>query len=200
MSALMLPALPFPLVPLHVPFEVVGENELRATSQARTDIFAPPLPGAEPTLTAGTLFGPAPDGDFQFSARITVGFRSTFDAGVLMLWHDEEHWAKLCFESAPDGSPTVVSVVNRTVSDDANAQVVKAEHVWMRISRVDGIYLFHSSFDGQRWDMVRLFALESSRPLQIGFEVQSPTGEGCEVVFDQISFAATRLEGQRDGS
>ena len=146
------------------------------------------------------MFGTAPEGDFQFSSRITVDFRSTFDAGVLMLWHDEEHWAKLCFESAPDGSPTVVSVVNRTVSDDANAQVVKAEHVWMRISRVDGIYLFHSSFDGQRWDMVRLFALESPRPLQIGFEVQSPTGDGCDVVFDQISFAATRLEGQRDGS
>ncbi|GAA4525903.1 DUF1349 domain-containing protein [Brachybacterium paraconglomeratum] len=200
MSALMLPALPFPLDPTHVPFEVVGEDELRATSQPRTDIFAPPFPGAEPTLNAATLFGTAPEGDFQFSARITVGFRSTFDAGVLMLWHDEEHWAKLCFESAPDGSPTVVSVVNRIVSDDANGQVVKAEHVWMRISRVDGIYAFHSSFDGLRWDMVRLFALESPRPLRIGFEVQSPTGEGCEVVFDQISYSATRLENQRDGS
>ena len=44
MSALMLPALPFPLDPLHVPFEVVGEDGLRATSQARTDIFAPPFP------------------------------------------------------------------------------------------------------------------------------------------------------------
>ena len=200
MSALNVPALPFPLDPLHVPFEVVGEDELRATSQAGTDIFASPVPGAEPTLNAGTLFGAAPEGDFQFSARITVGFRSTFDAGVLMLWHDEEHWAKLCFEAAPDGSPTVVSVVNRIVSDDANGVVVTDEHVWMRISRIDGIYAFHSSIDGLQWDMVRLFALESPLPLQIGFEVQSPTGEGCEVVFDQISFTATRLDNQRDGS
>lgn len=200
MSALTVPALPFPLDPTHVAWEVVGEDELRATSQAGTDIFASPVPGAEPTLNAGTLFGSAPEGDFQLSARITVGFRSTFDAGVLMLWHDEEHWAKLCFEAAPDGSPTVVSVVNRIISDDANGVVVTAEHVWMRISRVDGIYAFHSSFDGLRWDMVRLFALESPRPLQIGFEVQSPTGEGCEVVFDQISFTATRLDNQRDGS
>ena len=67
-----------------------------------------------------------------------------FDAGVLMLWHDEEHWAKLCFESAPDGSATVVSVVNRTVSDDANAMIVDGEQVWLRIAGIDGIYAFHS--------------------------------------------------------
>lgn len=200
MPALTLPALPFPLVPSRVPWEVVGEDELRATSQPRTDIFIAPFPGAEPTLDAGTLFGTAPEGDFQLSARVTVGFRSKFDAGVLMLWHDEEHWAKLCFESAPDGSATVVSVVNRTVSDDANAMIVDGEQVWLRISRIDGIYAFHSSFDGLRWDMVRLFALDSPGSLQIGFEVQSPTGEGCDVVFDQISFTATRLEDQRDGS
>ena len=41
--------------------------------------------------------------DFRLSARVTVDFRATFDAGVLLLWLDEAHWAKLCFEYTPDG-------------------------------------------------------------------------------------------------
>lgn len=73
MPALVLLALPFPLEPSRVPWEVVGEDELRATSEASTDIFIAPFPGAEPTLNAGTLFGTAPEGDFQLSARVTVG-------------------------------------------------------------------------------------------------------------------------------
>ncbi|WP_208867453.1 DUF1349 domain-containing protein [Streptomyces himastatinicus] len=41
------------------------------------------------------MLGQPPAGDFQLSARVSVGFSSTFDAGVLLLWIDERHWAKL---------------------------------------------------------------------------------------------------------
>jgi hypothetical protein len=81
---------------------------------------------AESMLNAATLLGGPPDGDFQFSARVTVGFESAFDAGVLLLWLDERRWAKLCFEFSPAGEPMIVSVVCRGVSDDANAFVCRA--------------------------------------------------------------------------
>ena len=87
-------------------------------------------------LNAATLLGVPPDGDFQFSARVTVGFASTYDAGVLLLWVDDRHWGKLCFEFSPAGEPMVVSVVTRGVSDDANAFVVDGRTVWLRVSRV----------------------------------------------------------------
>jgi regulation of enolase protein 1 (concanavalin A-like superfamily) len=201
MSALAVPPLPFTLVPSRVPWEIVGADGVRASAEPGTDIFVPPFPDQAAKLDAATLLGEAPQGDFQLSARVTVGFRATFDAGVLLVWHDEQHWAKLCFEAAPNGSPTVVSVVNRTVSDDANAFTVVGATAWLRISRVDGIYLFHASHDGRTWDMVRIFGLDShgSTP-QVGFEVQSPTGDGCEVTFDEITFAPTRLTDPRDGS
>ena len=34
----------------------------------------------------------------------------------------------------------------------------------------------------------------------IGFEAQSPTGDGCVVTFDRIRFSSKRLGDLRDGS
>ena len=100
-------------------------------------------------LNAATLLGDVPPGDFQLSARVTVGFASTFDAGVLLLWLDERRWAKLCFEFSPAGEPMIVSVVCRGLSDDANAFVVPGRSVWLRVSRVDRVYAYHASLDGR---------------------------------------------------
>ena len=99
-------------------------------------------------MNASTLLMPSPNGDWQLSARVTVDFRATFDAGVLLLWLDEKHWAKLCFEYNPLGQATAVSVVNRGVSDDANGPVIPGNTLWMRISRVDNVTCFHTSLDG----------------------------------------------------
>jgi hypothetical protein len=52
-----------------------------------------------------------------------VGPASTFDAGVLLLWVDERHWGKLCFEFSPAGDPMIVSVVCRGVADAQWADV-----------------------------------------------------------------------------
>lgn len=199
MNPLKLPAIPFELTPTRVEWRVDGGEKISARSEPHTDIFISPVPQHQGKLDAATLLGEAPPGDFQFSARISVKFASTYDAGVLLIWFDEKHWAKLCFEAAPNLVPTVVSVVNRTVSDDANAFTVSGETVWLRISRTDGIFMFHASLDGNHWEMVRIFALDGDTP-QIGFEVQSPTGEGCEVTFDDIRFASTTLTDPRNGS
>jgi regulation of enolase protein 1 (concanavalin A-like superfamily) len=182
-----------------------------------TDIFIDPSDGsaggnvnsalnAESMLNAATLLGDAPDGDFQLSARVTVDFAATFDAGVFLLWLDERHWAKLCFEFSPAGEPMIVSVVCRGVSDDANAFTVPGRSAWLRVSRIDRAYAYHASLDGKTWQMIRVFALtgqtsrdQTSRD-RIGFEGQSPTGDGCSVTFDEIRFLPARLADLRDGS
>jgi hypothetical protein len=49
--------------------------------------------------------------------------------------------------------------------------------------------------------MIRFFRLhDDSTRDRIGFEAQSPTGEGCAVTFDRIRFAPERLADLRDGS
>ncbi|WP_405378865.1 MULTISPECIES: DUF1349 domain-containing protein [Streptomyces] len=202
------PGVPFPLAPSDAtPWSVDPDaGRLTVTAGPRTDIFVDPAAarGAEAagTLNAPRLLGRPPEGDFRLSARVGVAFASTFDAGVLLLWHDERHWAKLCFEYSPDGEPMVVSVVNREVSDDANGPVVSGRSVWLRVSRTGGVLGYHASSDGQRWQLVRLFALDAppDAALTVGFEGQSPTGEGCVATFEDITFLTTGLADPRDGS
>jgi uncharacterized protein len=137
-------------------------------------------------------------GDFQLSARVTVDFQASFDAGVLVLWDDERSWAKLCFEASPALEPMVVSVVTRGVSDDCNSFVVEADHVWLRVARLGRAYAFHASNDGRHWQLIRHFGLCDAAP-RVGFLAQSPRGEGCSVRFEEIRFAATRLADLRSG-
>ncbi len=174
-----------------------------ATAAARTDIFVDPgTLDAEPMLNAPTLLGVPPVGDFQFSARVAVNFEATYDAGVLLLWVDERHWGKLCFEFSPAREPMVVSVVTRGVSDDANAFKLGSRTIGMEQHlRIDQAYAYHASTDGRNWRMIRFFRIaESSAGDKIGFEAQSPTGSGCAVAFDDIHFVPARLGDLRDGS
>jgi uncharacterized protein len=143
---LRIPGVPFPLAPSSAGLWQVDEaaGAVTVSAQPHTDIFIDPgyadtnaALNAESMLNAATLLGDVPAGDFQLSARVTVGFASTFDAGVVLLWLDERHWAKLCFEFSPAGEPMVVSVVCRGVCDDANAFVVPGGSVWLRVSRID---------------------------------------------------------------
>jgi regulation of enolase protein 1 (concanavalin A-like superfamily) len=135
----------------------------------------------------------------MFSARVEVDFTAQYDAGVLLVWADEQRWAKLCFEYSPDGEPMIVSVVTRHSSDDANAFVVAGRTAWLRICRLGRAFAFHASTDGARWLFVRYFDLGAESVL-IGFEAQSPHGAGCTATFDQISFRSARLPQLRDGS
>jgi uncharacterized protein len=176
-----------------------------AAAPAHTDLYLNPggadAADAGSMINAATLLGAPPSGDFQFSARVSVDFRARYDAGVLLLWVDELHWAKFCFEFSPASQPMVVSVVTRKVSDDANAFVVPERSVWLRVSRVDRVYSFHASTDATTWRLVRVFSLgDAVADHQIGFEAQSPTGDGCTVTFDQIGFIQQRLQDLRDGS
>jgi regulation of enolase protein 1 (concanavalin A-like superfamily) len=174
----------------------LNDGVLRAVAAPGTDIFIDPT-GRSSKLSAARALAPAPAGDWSLSARVRVEFRDPYDAGVLLLWADETHWAKLCFERSPSGTPMVVSVVCRDVADDANSWPVTGDSVWLRISRVDGVYAFHASSDGSRWEFVRHFSVAAE---QIGFVVQAPAGPGCAAVFDHVRFAPGRLTDLRDGS
>ncbi len=202
-----IPGIPFPLAPsAEAHWTIEGDPaRVMAVAGAHTDMYVNPgsatQVNAETLLNAPTLLGTPPDGDFRLSAHVRVAFASTFDAGVLLLWFDEQHWAKLCLEYSPDGEPMVVSVVNRGVADDANAFVVPGESAWLRVSRIDSVYAFHASEDGETWRLVRAFVLDAPGATpRVGFEAQSPTGKGCAVSFNQIGFDRVRLADLRDGT
>jgi regulation of enolase protein 1 (concanavalin A-like superfamily) len=205
--ACTVPGLPFTLSPSSEASWTIAVAPATVTASAapHSDIFIDPGAGtqlnAESMLNAATLLGVPPDGDFQFSARVTVEFASAYDAGVLLVWVNDRQWGKLCFEFSPDGEPMIVSVVTRGFSDDANAFVVDGRAVWLRVCRLDDAFAYHASVDGKTWRMVRFFTIDgTSTSAAIGFEAQSPTGDGCLVTFDDIRFTRQRLGDLRDGS
>ncbi|MFJ4712533.1 DUF1349 domain-containing protein [Streptomyces sp. NPDC088785] len=199
---LHLPELPFPLR-AHGPegHWAYADGVLTGRAGARQDRFVPPAGDAlDPTSDAPRLLG-APEGDFRFSARVTVGFAAPFDAGVLYVHTGDRQWAKLCYEQSPH-EPTICTVVTRGRSDDANSFVVPGNSVWLRVSRTGSAFAFHASTDGETWTFVRVFALgdDTSAPPLIGFLAQSPTGEGCDVSYDHIEFHQGWPKDLRDGS
>ena len=60
------------------------DTSLLVTAGPRTDWFVDPQQSAGPRLDAPALVGD-PSGEFLLSARVTVDFAATYDAGVLML-------------------------------------------------------------------------------------------------------------------
>jgi uncharacterized protein len=175
-----------------------------ALAPPRTDLFLDPAadPDArpQPLSDAPRLVG-VPVGDFQLVARVAVDFGATFDAGVLVVHAGPDRWAKLCFEFTPQDTPSVVTVVTRGESDDANAFETAERSVWLRVSRTGRAYAFHASTDRTWWRMVRYFGLgEPADTARVGFLAQSPMGEGCTVTFDDLEYLDHAPADLRDGS
>jgi regulation of enolase protein 1 (concanavalin A-like superfamily) len=196
MTTISIPGIPWPVEAAASEVWTVDEDRLIGMAPAKTDLFADPF-GRSPRLEAPRLLGDVA-GDFLLSARVAVEFAGTFDAGVLLLWQSEDSWAKLCFEYSPQGQGMVVSVVTRGLSDDCNSAVIAGSSVYVRVGRRGQGFAFHYSIDGKWWHMVRAFSLPEG-PLRAGFSVQSPWGEGCRVVFDEIRFRAEALKELRNG-
>jgi uncharacterized protein len=164
-----------------------------ATAAAGTDNFRAP-DGSNVADTGAVALTDAPEGDWQFHARVRVTHRNWWDAGTVVVWRDEQHWAKLCFELSPQEQSGIMSVVTRGRSDDAVGWPISGGEAWLRISRRDGAFYFHASSDGIRWSLARQFELGDVAALRVGLGVQSPAGDGCTAVFDQVSLSATRLD------
>lgn len=189
--------LPAPLRWLNEPESTTsGAGALTIAAGARTDFFVDPA-GGTVLANAPAAVG-AVEGDFVLSARVSVAFASTFDAGALVVWGSERRWAKLAFELSPQQERMIVSVVTQDRSDDCNSTVVDGDSVGLRIARIGAALAFHASPDGRRWDLVRHFHLPDAP--DVGFAAQSPTGEGCEVTFSEIRFEQRTLLDLRGGS
>lgn len=175
-------------------FESLGDDALLLEAAGGVD-WTNDASGQEAEPQHGaTSLAFAVDGDFQLSARVRVDHpRTTFDAGALTVWADEEHWAKLCFEWSPDGAAMVVSVVTNHYSDDANAIDVDTDEVWLRVSKIGPAFAFHCSPDGRQWRFVRLFRLLTDAPVRAGFLAQAPLGDGATATFTDVRYTPETL-------
>ena len=196
---LIQPGLPAPLTWQNEPVACTSDaQQLTLTVDALTDWFIDPAGGMAKVNAPAALFAP-PDEAFLFSARVTVAFASTYDAGMLTLYERDDCWAKVCFEYSPQRQPMVVSVVTRGASDDCNSTIIDGQTIWLRIYRNGPALAFHYSHDGAHWHFVRHFTLGPLAQPRIGFLAQSPTGSSCTATFDNIAYRSAALTDLRNG-
>jgi hypothetical protein len=168
------------------------DGVLTIQSGAKTDWYAAPTGGEQVAATPLMLF-PAPE-DFWFSAKVTVDFKSRFDAGALIAYVDEQNWVKFAFESQDGKTGALVSVVTRGLSDDNTGAPIQGNSVYLEVSKTgQAIFLFYST-DGKHWKVTRAFNLGPKRPMQFGFSSQSPTGTGSTATFSEIRYKAEALK------
>ncbi len=176
-----------------------NEEILKMEAEQETDLFNDPNGTIKKNDSAKLLFNVTEE-NFIFRANLKVDFKDTFDAGVLILYNNEDYWAKLCFEYSPQDEPTIVSVVNNKLSDDCNSTIINGNKVYLRISKIDNVFAFHYSLDKEYWHLIRYFSLDKTKNLKAGFSVQSPVGNGCTASFSDINFIEEKLNNIRNGS
>ena len=166
-------------------------NQLTIRSGKETDWFVDPFDGAMHNTALMLLFVPADD--YVFNAKVKVGFNTKWDAGALMIWADEHHWGKLSFELSPAKQPTMVTVVTRGLSDDCNSVPISGDTVLLQITKSGPAYVFYFSSDAKNWQVLRVFSLGEGLKPRVGFESQSPAGDGTEVVFSEIHYTPKKI-------
>jgi regulation of enolase protein 1 (concanavalin A-like superfamily) len=167
-----------------VKWEPLPEGGIRVTVPARADYFRDPA-GVMVNDNAPFLWKQV-TGDFVAQAHVRPAFNTTYDSGVLMVRHDEQNWAKLCFERTDFGTTAAVSVVTRGVSDDANGADLTVPDLWLQIARAGSVFALHYSLDGRSWRMVRIFQLPVPPTIKVGVVAQCPVGPGTTI--DLLSF------------
>jgi regulation of enolase protein 1 (concanavalin A-like superfamily) len=172
-------------------WHIDGKKALTISSNAKTDWFVDPFDGTVANTAPILLF--TPSADYVLSTKVTVKFATKWDAGALMLWGDDHHWAKLSFEYSPDGKPTLVTVVTRGLSDDCNSVHIAGDSVHLRIAKSGSTFVFYFSEDGKDWQILRTFSLDTNIPIRVGFESQSPAGAGAVATFSAITYEAHRV-------
>jgi regulation of enolase protein 1 (concanavalin A-like superfamily) len=167
------------------------------TVPAVTDYFRDPA--GEKVKDNGPYLWREVTGDFVARAYVRPTFAGRYDAGGILVRQDEERWAKLCYESTNFGTTAAISVVTRSLSDDANGADLTVPDLWLQVCRVGDAFGMQYALDGKAWRKVRRFHLPLPRTVRIGLLAQSPGDAGTSVDFLCFSVESRTVTDTRTG-
>lgn len=151
------------------------------------------------TASAPACLEVAPE-RFTLRCRLETEFRETFDSSAIMLYSDDTHWAKMCFEKTEYAAIAVVSVRTDGVSDDCNGVSLDVPSIWLRITRRDSVVAMHYSMDQKSWALHRIFPLwPLHAPLRVGVVAQCPRGSSCTSRFSDYTLEERVVRDLRSG-
>lgn len=184
---------------LNAPTTFSVENGILTIQATKgTDYFINPE-NKEKTATAPFLYKEV-TGDFIATAHVKPDFSSMWNAASLMLHIDDDHWIKFAFENSDATGKSIVTVVTKEVSDDANGIVLEEQDdMWLRLIKKGNIYSMLWSKDGMNYKMARLTTLPRHEVVKIGIEGQSPVGESANHQIDYFAIDHTTVTDLRKG-
>ncbi|UOY06843.1 DUF1349 domain-containing protein [Muricauda sp. SCSIO 64092] len=160
---------------------------LKVIAEKETDFFNNPEDHKK-TATAPMLYKEL-KGDFVAKALVRPDFSSLWNAVALMVHIDNDNWIKFAFENSDATGRSIVSVVTKKTSDDANGVILKdQDQIWLKLVRKDNNYSMLWSKNGKEYKMTRLSTLPKVDSVKMGIEVQSPVGASAthEIVYFEI--------------
>lgn len=130
--------------------------------------------------------------EFTFTVKTTFATASPYDHCGVLLYLDEENWAKACAEYETDEEQTLGSVVTNLGYSDWGGTYIseKVKRMYYRVSRRGNDFRFESSTDGESFKQMRFFHMFCEHePLAIGVFACSPYGKSFKAVFEDMKFS-----------
>lgn len=176
----------------------ISKGELQIEVEGSTDFFIDPE-NNKATASAPFLYKEV-EGNFVATALIQPDFKDQWNAGALFMMIDDMHWIKFAFENSDATGKSIVSVVTRMVSDDANGAILNnSDQIWLKMIRKGNLYALHWSKDGKNYKMCRLAAMPKAEKVKIGLEAQSPVGDTAHHKFLYFSLESKTVKDLRKG-
>ncbi|AZQ62460.1 DUF1349 domain-containing protein [Flammeovirga pectinis] len=174
-----------------------GENFFKLKANAGTDFICK---YEEYVKDSATFYHQFKEGDFTIKGKVTTLGSAPFDAAFLMVRQNGRKWMKIAVELGVDKKYNVVSVITNNWSDDANGEILEGNNCWLRITRKNNFFGLHYSIDGIKWRFVRAFGMEMDKSVSIGFGIQSPKGDNCIGIIEELKVSDIPVDNFRNGS
>ena len=197
-ESISLKAIPYTLEAFNSPLniEVKNDSSFVMTSGAKTNLFNSPGDNYYKQDAPMLLF--QPDSNFIFRAKVEADLQEVYDVAALVLYQNNDLWAKLCFENSINKEALVVSVVTNRFSDDCNSFRITNNFIFLAIAKKGDEFSFHCSTDNVNWQLIRHFRMEfSPNDLKIGFAVHCSREDQFTAEFSEISYLNEGLENMR---
>jgi len=126
------------------------------------------------------------EGDFEVTVKFTAKYETLYDQAGLMVRQDEKVWMK-CGIEFYKGVQHASTVITRDFSDWSISPVSENPvSVWIRAKRTKECIETFYSVDRTNFIQIRQGYLSEAPTLQVGIMAAAPTGEGFDVVFEEL--------------
>ena len=131
-------------------------------------------------------------GNFEASVKVSGSYRELFHQAGLMIRIDEKNWIKTGIEFV-DGVQNISAVVTREVSDwSVVPRHNSPKSVWLKLLRKGDYVEIKYSFDGHKYDMLRLAYFPPDKKVQIGMVAAAPGKQSFPVTFENFKVEAIK--------